>query len=77
MRPNADGLVIDPSIPHEWDGFNIEKNFRGKHISIDIKNPHHVQSGVKEMTVNGEKVQGNFLSADKLTDVTKVEVILG
>ena len=77
MRPNADGLVIDPSIPHEWDGFTIEKNFRGKHISIDIKNPHHVQSGVKEMTVNGEKVQGNFLSADKLTDVTKVEVILG
>ena len=77
MRPNADGLVIDPSIPHEWDGFTIEKNFRGKHISIDIKNPDHVQSGVREMTVNGEKVQGNFLSADKLTDTTKVEVILG
>ncbi len=77
MRPNADGLVIDPSIPHEWDGFTIEKNFRGKHISIDIKNPDHVQSGVKEMTVNGEKTEGNFLSADKLTDNTKVEVVLG
>ena len=77
MRPNADGLVISPSIPHEWDGFTIEKNFRGKHISIDIKNPAHVQSGVKEMTVNGEKVQGNFLAADKLTDITKVEIVLG
>ncbi len=77
MRPNADGLVISPSIPHEWDGFTIEKNFRGKHISIDIKNPAHVQSGVKEMTVNGEKVQGNFLAADKLTDNTKVEIVLG
>jgi cellobiose phosphorylase len=77
MRPNADGLVIDPSIPHEWDGFTIEKNFRGKHISIDIKNPAHVQCGVKEMTVNGEKVQGNFLAADKLTDITKVEITLG
>ena len=77
MRPNADGLVIDPSIPHEWDGFTIEKNFRGKHISIDIKNPNHVQSGVKEMTVNGVKTEGNFLAADKLTDVTKVEIVLG
>ena len=77
MRPNADGLVIDPSIPHEWDGFTIEKNFRGKHISIDIKNPNHVQCGVKEMTVNGVKTEGNFLAADKLTDVTKVEIVLG
>ena len=77
MRPNADGLVIDPSIPHEWDGFTIEKNFRGKHLSIDIKNPSHVQCGVKEMTVNGEKIQGNFLAADKLTDTTKVEITLG
>ena len=77
MRPNADGLVISPSIPHDWDGFTIEKNFRGKHISIDIKNPAHVQSGVKEMTVNGEKVQGNFLAAEKLTDNTKVEIVLG
>ena len=77
MRPNADGLVIDPSIPHEWDGFTIEKNFRGKHISIEFKNPAHVQCGVKEMTVNGEKIQGNFLSADKLTDNTKVEITLG
>jgi hypothetical protein len=29
------------------------------------------------MTVNGEKVQGNFLAADKLTDITKVEITLG
>ena len=64
-------------IPSEWDGFTIEKNFRGKHISIDIKNPSHVQSGVKEMTVNGVKTEGNFLAADKLTDVTKVEIVLG
>ena len=77
MRPNAEGLVISPSIPHTWDGFKIEKNFRGKHLSIDIQNPDHVQSGVKSMTVNGEAVEGNFLSADKLTDETKVVVVLG
>ena len=69
--------MISPSIPHTWDGFKIEKNFRGKHLSIDIQNPDHVQSGVKSMTVNGEAVEGNFLSADKLTDETKVVVVLG
>ena len=77
MRPNADGLVIDPAIPAEWDGFKIEKTFRGKRVKIDIQNPDHVQSGVKSMTVNGEKVEGNFLCQCKLTDVTEVTVVMG
>ncbi|MBQ8883656.1 MAG: N,N'-diacetylchitobiose phosphorylase, partial [Oscillospiraceae bacterium] len=67
MRPNAEGLVIDPSIPAAWDGFKIEKNFRGKHLSIDIQNPDHVQSGVKSVTVNGEKLDGNFVCECKMT----------
>lgn len=77
MRPNAKGLVISPSIPHEWDGFEIEKNFRGKHLSIVIKNPDHVQSGVKSMTVNGKAVDGNFVDASTMTENTKIEVVLG
>ncbi len=77
MRPNADGLVISPSIPHEWDGFKIEKNFRGKHLSIDIQNPDHVQSGVKSMTVNGEAVDGNFVCECKMTEQTNIVVVMG
>ena len=77
MRPNADGLVISPSIPHEWDGFQIEKNFRGKHLSIDIQNPDHVESGVKSITINGEKLDGNFINADKMKEQNEVVVVLG
>ena len=77
MRPNAEGLVISPSIPHTWDGFKIEKNFRGKHLSIDIQNPDHVQSGVKSMTVNGKAVEGNFVCECKMTEQTNIVVVLG
>lgn len=77
MRPNSDGLVIDPSIPAEWDGFKIEKNFRGCHLSIDIKNPDHVQSGVKSVTVNGEQLEGNFVCRCKMTEQTDIVVVLG
>ncbi|MBQ8377600.1 MAG: N,N'-diacetylchitobiose phosphorylase [Oscillospiraceae bacterium] len=77
MRPNAEGLVIDPSIPAAWDGFKIEKNFRGKHLSIDIQNPDHVQSGVKSVTVNGEKLDGNFVCECKMTEQTNITVVLG
>ena len=77
MRPNADGLVINPSIPSEWDGFTIDKKFRGKNIHIDIQNPNHVESGVKSMVVNGETIEGNFLCECKLTENTDVKIILG
>ncbi len=77
MRPNADGLVISPSIPSAWDGFTIDKKFRGKNIHIDIQNPNHVESGVKSMVVNGETIEGNFLCQCKLTENTNVTIVLG
>ncbi|EXM38262.1 N,N'-diacetylchitobiose phosphorylase [Ruminococcus albus SY3] len=77
MRPNAEGLVISPSIPAEWDGFKIEKNFRGKHLSIDIQNPNHVESGIKQITVNGEAVEGDFVCECKMTEQTNITVVMG
>lgn len=77
MRPDADGLVISPSIPSEWDGFKMTKKFRGKLLNITVKNPDHVQSGVASMTVNGKAVQGCKLMAADMADVNNVEVVLG
>ncbi|SFX35776.1 GH36-type glycosyl hydrolase domain-containing protein [Ruminococcus sp. XPD3002] len=77
MRPDLDGLEIAPAIPASWDGFRIEKNFRGKKLNISIDNSAHVQSGVKELTLNGEKLEGNYVPADKLADVNEIKVVLG
>ena len=77
MRPSVDGLVISPSIPSKWDGFTIEKEFRGKKLFIEVKNPNHVQSGVKEIILNGEKLEGNFVPVEKMIEKNEIEVILG
>lgn len=77
MRPDADGLVISPSIPSEWDSFKMTKKFRGKLLNITVKNPDHVQSGVASMTVNGKAVQGCKLMAADMADVNDVEIVLG
>lgn len=77
MRPDADGIKISPSIPAEWDGFKIEKNFRNKKLNITVDNSAHVQSGVKEITLNGEKIDGNYIPADKLNDTNEIIVVLG
>ncbi len=77
MRPDADGIEINPSIPSKWDGFKINKTFRGKTLNIDVQNPSHVQSGVKEITLNGEKFDGNYIPANKLADNNEIVVVLG
>ena len=53
IRPTLKGLLIDPSIPAEWDGFTVERSFRGCQLTIRVENPDHVQHGVKELSVDG------------------------
>ncbi len=77
MRPDADGLVISPSIPAEWDSFKMTKKFRGKTLNINVKNPNHVQSGVSSMTVNGTVTEGNKLCVCNLPEVNDIEIVLG
>ena len=77
MCPDIEGLTIDPAIPSKWDGFTIEKTFRGKQLSIEITNPEHVQSGVIETVLNGEKLKSNFIPADKLKETNKITVVMG
>jgi cellobiose phosphorylase len=77
MRPDAKGLVINPAVPSAWDSFTMEKDFRGTHLSIVVNNPAHTGSGVKSVTLNGEKLDGNLIPADKLQKENKVVVELG
>lgn len=76
VKPQYDGLQIDPSIPHEWDGFKITRAFRGGVYNITVKNPEHICKGVKRMTVNGKAVDGNIIP-DLGRGEHEVEVILG
>lgn len=76
LRPNAKGLVIDPSIPSEWKEFTMEKTFRGKRLNITVKNPNGSQSGVKSISVNGAKLAENLITEDILGDVNEVVVEL-
>ena len=45
VRPTYDGLIIDPCIPASWDGFEMDRIFRGKKVHITVKNPSHIEKG--------------------------------
>ncbi len=76
MRPDFDGLKIAPAIPSEWDGFEIDKDFRGVHLHIMVKNPGHVESGCKSLRVNGRMMEGNYIPAELLAKENEVELVM-
>ncbi|MDR0291126.1 MAG: glycosyl transferase [Treponema sp.] len=63
IKPQYDGLKIDPSIPKEWGGFKLTRVFRGAAYNITVKNPNNVCKGVVKMLVDGEERLGNTVPA--------------
>ena len=76
IQPEYNGLTIDPCIPAEWDEFYVERKFRGATYSIEIKNPGHVSKGIKELFVDGIKINGQTVPLSG-NPVCKVLVIMG
>ena len=77
VRPDYDGLVVDPCIPTDWTGFNLTRKFRGATYQIEVKNPAKVSKGVKTLVVDGKTIAGNIVPIFGDGKVHKVEVVLG
>lgn len=60
-RAEFNGLTITPCIPSEWEEYSVERFYRGCVYKINVKNPDHVQSGKVVLTVDGKKLDGNFI----------------
>jgi cellobiose phosphorylase len=76
ITPDWDGLKVDPSIPHEWDGFTASRQYRGATYDINVTNPNHVCKGIKSVTVDGKAIEGNVLPTFA-EGTHKVEVVMG
>ncbi len=77
IRPDYDGLIVDPCIPAAWKGFTVTRRFRGKSVHVAVTNPAGVQKGVKRLVVNGETLPGNLIPAGKLAEDNQVTVEMG
>jgi cellobiose phosphorylase len=74
LRPEIKGLVINPSIPSEWKELEIFKSFRGRELNIKINNPNGAESGVKSVSVNGERIEGLLIEEKMLKEKNEILV---
>lgn len=77
VRPEVEGLRIDPCIPKTWPGFTMTRVFRGKRLKIEVRNSAGVNRGVKLLTLDGQPLEGNLVPVEKLKDGAKIVAELG
>ncbi|WP_298845301.1 GH36-type glycosyl hydrolase domain-containing protein [Clostridium sp.] len=77
VKPEYDGLSVNPCIPKEWNSFEIKRSFRGDIYNIKVTNPLHICKGVKVITVDGKVIQGNILPVFADGCGHKIEVEMG
>ena len=75
IRPDFDGLVIDPCIPGDWKEFSVTRMWRGSRYEIHVSNPDGTEKGVRCILAEGKKVQKLPLLPEG--SICHAEVVMG
>ncbi len=77
VYPTHKGLSVDPCIPSDFGSFKVTRKFREGTYYIDVTQTGSVQKGVKELTVDGVKVEGHIIPYEKGKKEYHVQVVMG
>jgi cellobiose phosphorylase len=78
IRPDHDGLRIDPCLPREWSGFDATRRFRDATYRISVRKPVGSIGRVTSLLVGGQRVEGNVVPvADPGASITVLSEITG
>ena len=76
IRPDINGLCIEPAIPSQWKNLIIDKIYRGKKIKIYIENKNGNESGYKKVYLNNVKLESNYILESQLKEFNEVLYIM-
>ena len=58
FRADYDGIVIDPCIPDNWNGFEMTRIYRGKKCHLTVNG---CKGKIRKLNVNGNTIAGNYI----------------
>ena len=77
IQPTLRGLRADPCIPAGLTGFTVVRRYRGAVYEITVDNSAGVQKGVREIRMEGQKLEDNLLPVLAPGDRRAFTVIMG
>jgi cellobiose phosphorylase len=76
VRPELEGLRIDPVLPLSWRGFTARRRWRGATYEIVVHKEEGETGRVQRLVVDDEKIEGNLVPPAPAGSTVKVEAIL-
>jgi cellobiose phosphorylase len=76
VRPEIDGLRIDPCIPRHWPGFTMRRSFRGLNLTIQVANPDGHCRGIQQLRIGGKVIKGNLAPLPALREGARIEAVI-
>lgn len=61
IRPDLDGLMVDPCLPSSMTELTVSRQFRGTTYHITIRNKENAQKGIRKLIVDGTEINGNII----------------
>ena len=75
VRPDYDGLRVEPCLPSTWDGFTVRRQFRGAIYEIEVRCDASV--GGRQLLVDGQPMPDTLVPVAPAGSVVAVEVLIG
>lgn len=77
VKPDYNGLSINPCIPTKWDGFKMTRKFRGATYNIEVVNPKHISKGVEKIVVNGATLNSAIIPILEKNKTHEIIILMG
>ena len=74
VRPEWDGLVVQPCMTKNVPEYTIVRRARGATYNIHVKNSGN--AGPAKLTVNGKAIEGNQVPYAKAGETVEVECVV-
>lgn len=69
VRPELDGLRVDPCLPPDWPAIGVTRRLRGLQLDLELR-----PGRAERLTVDGEPLAGNLVPYERLRDGSRVVV---
>jgi cellobiose phosphorylase len=76
IRPELDGLRVDPCLPPDISSFSCVRRFRGSTYHISVENSGGKEKGVSSITVNGAPFESSLLPVPETPSDIDVRVTI-
>ncbi|MFX1473230.1 MAG: hypothetical protein ACFFBM_12040, partial [Promethearchaeota archaeon] len=77
VRPQYQGLLVDPCVPTSWRSFKMTRQFRDSTYDITFSNRNGVSKGIEAIHVDDKPFETNLLPVFSDGKMHKISITMG